>query len=72
MKIPGKAWLQYDLTPAVEGGTHIKQTAFYEPKGIFGALYWYMFYIPHRLIFPGMLKELTKRAEALPEENSAN
>lgn len=66
MRVPGKAWLQYELAP-VEGEpdtTVITQTAFYEPKGLIGLLYWWLFYIPHRFIFPGMLRELGRRAEA--------
>ena len=64
MKVPGKAWLQYELAPTDDGQTAITQTAFFEPKGLFGFLYWYLFYIPHRFIFPGMLRELGRRAEA--------
>lgn len=63
MKVPGKAWLQYEIASDAKG-TRVWQTAFYEPRGLFGVLYWYIFYLPHRLIFPGMLRELIRRAEA--------
>lgn len=64
MKVPGRAWLQYELNPLREGLTAVTQTAFFEPKGLWGLLYWWLFYIPHRFIFPGMLRELRRRAEA--------
>ena len=33
------------------------------PKGLFGLLYWYALYVPHRFIFTGMIEELGRRAE---------
>ena len=29
------------------------------PKGLFGLLYWYALYVPHRFIFTGMIEERT-------------
>ncbi|HLE56867.1 MAG TPA: SDR family oxidoreductase, partial [Rhodothermia bacterium] len=69
MKIPGKAWLQYELSPVFEGRTTITQTAFYEPRGLLGAFYWYLMYLPHKFIFPGILREIARRAE---NGNAAN
>lgn len=63
MKVPGKAWLQYEITSLKTGGSSLTQTAFFEPKGLVGFLYWWTFYIPHTFIFPGMLRELRRRAE---------
>ncbi|MFT4606179.1 MAG: hypothetical protein ACI9W4_002927 [Rhodothermales bacterium] len=63
MKVPGKAWLQYEIMPLKSGGCALTQTAFFEPKGLVGFLYWSTFYVPHRFIFPGMLRELRRRAE---------
>jgi uncharacterized protein YbjT (DUF2867 family) len=64
MRIPGKAWLQYELSQVFEERTYITQTAYYEPRGVLGALYWYLMYIPHLFIFPGILREIARRAEA--------
>jgi hypothetical protein len=44
MKVPGKAWLQFQVTPAEEGQILLTQTAFFAPKGLFGWLYWYALY----------------------------
>jgi uncharacterized protein YbjT (DUF2867 family) len=64
MKLPGTAWLEFKLTPVDEQQTLVSQIAAYEPKGLPGIMYWYLFSLPHRFIFPGMLKEIGKRAEA--------
>jgi uncharacterized protein YbjT (DUF2867 family) len=62
MKVPGRAWLEYRLEGAEDGSTRIRQTALFEPRGLAGILYWYLFYIPHRFIFPGMVRQLIRRA----------
>jgi uncharacterized protein YbjT (DUF2867 family) len=65
MKVPGRAWLQFEVEPE-EGDaarSHITQTAFYEPKGLWGVVYWYSLVPFHPSIFKGMIKELGRRAE---------
>jgi uncharacterized protein YbjT (DUF2867 family) len=65
MKVPGKAWLEF-LALHLEGNrTLLIQTAFFEPKGVSGLLYWYGLYPIHAFIFSGMIREVGKRAEAL-------
>jgi uncharacterized protein YbjT (DUF2867 family) len=61
MKVPGRAWLQYEVVP--DGpGSRITQTAFFEPKGLPGLAYWYALYPIHALIFRGMIRVLSERA----------
>ena len=60
MKVPGRAWLQYEVT-ATEGGSRLVQTAFFEPKGLPGLAYWYALYPVHGLIFRGTVRVLEKR-----------
>ena len=62
MKVPGRAWLQYEVKPVEANQCLVTQTAFYEPRGLSGFLYWYALYIPHLVIFPGMLRALGKKA----------
>jgi uncharacterized protein YbjT (DUF2867 family) len=62
MKVPGKAWLQFKVTPHEEGGALLAQTAFFAPKGLFGWLYWYGLYPIHGLIFSGLIDQIVKRA----------
>ena len=64
MKVPGDAWLQFEATPAPNGPTHLRQTAYFVPKGLLGLLYWYSLYPIHRRIFSGLIQEVAHRAEA--------
>ncbi|MDE3135240.1 MAG: SDR family oxidoreductase [Acidobacteriota bacterium] len=61
MKLPGRAWLQFELTPE-NSGTSIRQTAIFDPFGLAGLLYWYGLYPAHRLVFVGMLRGIAKAA----------
>ncbi len=61
MKVPGRAWLQFETTP-VPGGTEIRQTAIFDASGLFGLAYWYALYPLHRFIFAGMLRGIAHRA----------
>jgi uncharacterized protein YbjT (DUF2867 family) len=63
MKLPGRAWLQYELVPSVDGRrTKLIQTAFFEPRGLAGLAYWYGLSPVHPTIFKGMVRELATRA----------
>lgn len=61
MKVPGRAWLQFEVT-GDEMGSLIRQTAIFEPRGVAGLLYWYALYPVHRLIFNGMLRGIAGHA----------
>lgn len=64
MKVPGRAWLQFESKPQPNNQTLLQQTALFAPKGLFGLLYWYLLYPVHALIFSGMVHGLAKQAEA--------
>jgi hypothetical protein len=55
MRLPGRAWLQFEVEPT-DAGARIRQTAIFDPLGLAGLLYWYALYPIHRLIFAGMLR----------------
>lgn len=57
MKVPGKAWLQWEAIPK-GSGTYLVQTALFEPKGFFGYIYWYILYPVHRFIFDDLVKAI--------------
>ncbi|GAC1420354.1 MAG: SDR family oxidoreductase [Candidatus Velthaea sp.] len=65
MKLPGKAWLEFEALPSGTGTT-LRQTAFFEPRGIFGYAYWYSVVPFHELIFGNMAKRIAEEAELLP------
>jgi hypothetical protein len=68
MKVPGKAWLQFEANPTQDGATLLVQTAYFAPKGLAGILYWYLLYPIHGLIFSGMIDRIKKQAESFPRE----
>jgi hypothetical protein len=57
MKVPGRAWLQFEVEPTSHGST-IRQTAIFDPAGLSGLLYWYALYPIHYCIFKGMLHQI--------------
>ena len=63
MKLPGRAWLEYEVEPA-DGGATIRQTAIFDPVGLAGLAYWYAIYPLHRLVFQGTLRGTAAAAEA--------
>jgi hypothetical protein len=63
MGVPGFAWLQFDAQPQLAGGTLLIQTAFFEPHGLFGLIYWHALYPIHQLIFSGLARAIVRRAE---------
>ena len=63
MKLPGRAWLQFEILPDPEG-SRIEQTAFFDPHGLLGYLYWYAFKPFHRFVFPTLIRAIRKRAQA--------
>jgi len=62
MKLPGRAWLEFEVTPA-ESGAILKQAAIFQPKGLMGMLYWYGIYPLHQVVFAGMLRGIARAAE---------
>jgi hypothetical protein len=61
MKVPGRAWLEFEVSDA-EGGSTIHQTAVFDPAGLWGLIYWYGIYPLHGRIFQGMLSAVARRA----------
>jgi uncharacterized protein YbjT (DUF2867 family) len=61
MKVPGRAWLEFVVTP--EGArTRITQSAMFDPVGVLGRAYWYGIYPLHALVFGGMIAAVGARA----------
>ena len=62
MKVPGRAWLEFQVEPAA-GGAIVHQTAVFEPVGLSGLVYWYALLPVHAVMFGGMLRAIAQRAE---------
>lgn len=63
MKVPGRAWLEFEVTPDGES-SNICQTATFDPVGLGGLAYWYLLYPLHEFIFGGMLRNIARAAES--------
>ena len=59
MKLPGLAWLEFQIRESA-GELEVTQTATYAPKGLFGHIYWWLVFPMHGLVFPSMIKNITK------------
>lgn len=67
MKLPGRAWLEFEVEGDRSGST-IRQTAIFDPVGLAGLLYWYALYPLHQVVFAGMLRGITAAAESKYQE----
>jgi uncharacterized protein YbjT (DUF2867 family) len=61
MKLPGRAWLEFEVQPD-GSGARLRQTATFDPLGLWGLAYWYGVWPLHRLVFAGMLRGLARAA----------
>lgn len=61
MKLPGRAWLEFEVTGEGASAT-LRQTVVFDPVGLPGRAYWYALYPLHHLVFGGMLRGLARAA----------
>jgi len=69
MKLPGRAWLEFEITSEDALRSTIRQTAIFDPLGLFGLCYWYAIYPLHEAVFGGMLRGIAQAAERGATEN---
>lgn len=60
MKLPGKAWLEFDIQPDM-----LVQTAHFLPRGLWGRIYWYVVSPLHNLVFSDLAKKVVARAKEI-------
>jgi hypothetical protein len=74
MKLPGRAWLQFEVKEDGPDRSTITQTAIFDAVGLAGLVYWYALYPAHALVFSQMLRGIAKRAVELsrPETSGTN
>ena len=63
MKVPGRAWLLFELNPETPFRTNLRCSAWFEPRGLLGELYWWITYPIHVPFFRGLLRRIRARAE---------
>lgn len=64
MKLPGTGVLEFEIMP----GTiqrEVRATAYFNPEGVWGLLYWYPLIPFHHLLFRGMTREIVRRAQSI-------
>ena len=63
MKLPGHAWLEFEVTGDSTGSV-IRQTATFDPKGLLGRAYWYSVFPLHQFVFGGMLQGIAAKGQS--------
>jgi len=59
MKLPGLAWLEFQVSKLEDGRSLLSQKAYYHPHGLFGHVYWWLVAFMHGIVFPSMAKKLS-------------
>lgn len=62
MKLPGEALLEFIISPRGASGCALQQRALFQPRGLFGLLYWYAVAPLHHVVFRGMLLGIQREA----------
>jgi uncharacterized protein YbjT (DUF2867 family) len=65
MRVPGLAWLEFHVEHGDDGATVLRQRATFAPRGLAGHLYWWAIAGFHGIVFGGMIRNLTRAAEAM-------
>ena len=68
MKVPGRAWLEFEVSGDDQHST-IRQTAIFDPVGLFGLAYWYALFPLHKIVFAGMLRNVVRAANKVDTTN---
>lgn len=61
MILPGKAWLEF-IIDSNEGLNKLTVTAYFQPKGLWGEVYWYFFLPFHFYIFKKLIKKIEQKS----------
>ena len=72
MRMPGRAWLEFNVEPNDQGGSTLIQRAVYWPKGLAGHAYWWSVAPFHAFVFPPMARHIVERAESRPAVTSSS
>jgi len=62
MRLPGIAWHEYRI---LDDGvaTILEQRSLFQPRGLWGRLYWYALAPMHALLYPRMIRRIVREAE---------
>lgn len=62
MRLPGEALLEFRIEPKGAQSCTLRQTALFQPRGLFGLVYWYAVLPFHHVVFRGMLAGIQRDA----------
>ena len=62
MKLPGEAMLEFQIEADGVPRCTLQQIALFQPRGLFGLMYWYAVVPFHHIVFSGMLKGIEREA----------
>lgn len=72
MKLPGEAYLGFQVRAAGGSQTEVEQVARFVPSGLFGIMYWKLLLPLHNLIFSGMIRAIATKSMARGEAKYAS
>ena len=72
MKLPGEALLEFVVEPCGKGRSVLRQSALFQPRGLFGLAYWYTVAPFHQIVFRGMLEGIRRAALEIAAEGGKN
>lgn len=64
MLAPGEALLEFRIRVFSDGTNELRMTPSFEPRGMWGQVYWWLIAPSHSLMFGSMLKQMAKAAGA--------
>ncbi len=62
MRVPGEAYLIFETFAHGHGGTRLRSSALFRPRGLWGRVYWWMLLPVHKFIFSGLNRAISKRS----------
>jgi hypothetical protein len=71
MRMPGNAWLEFQIEDLGHGKSRLQQRAVFVPKGLAGHAYWWSIAPFHGFVFPGMNQKMGEAAENLATSEAA-
>ncbi len=72
MKLPGRGWLEFDVTARGENACTVRQTAVFDAAGLWGRCYWHALYPIHVVLFNGLLRGIARRAGGEESRSTRN
>jgi uncharacterized protein YbjT (DUF2867 family) len=60
MRLPGEAWLEFEIDRGGAAGPRYRQSAVFRPRGLLGRAYWLAVTPFHAVVFGGMMRSIVR------------